>query len=608
MATDYLQTLDEAPHPDGNTDWRGGQYSATASGIIPANAYSEGKNVDFDAIGRLVSRRGAKSVVGNTTNQVWEQVSLTWNGSTRIWGSSLSSLFPIDALFYFATNAQQYLLVAQNGAIYQGTESAAYVAVASATYSGSLVYFAQLNNRCYYCDATNALKYVDSSLTFNAITAGRVTSLTPIEEGVGYTTVPAVTLSGAATAIAVLGYGGRVIGYTITAGSTGYTPQPPPTGTVAAAPAGGITATFRINISQTPSKPKFLVTHQSRLVCTTADTTIPQDTVYFSDILDGESWDLIGASLRVGGDGDPITGIYSWFDKTLLVFKQKSVWTIICDPSLATIDWQVRRVTERVGCVAHRSIQAVGADVFFLSRAGIRSLAQIQAGTQNEVGPPTSQPITDIIQDIDLTYADYICSASYKNKYLLAVPTTGNTRPNKTIVWDGFYNSFPGYWTGWLPRDFCITAFSGKIRLAFADGSGRVWNWDDYTPVASESASEYSDDTTDYESYAVTRSYNYGDPLVKKLGSMVQLITENSMSNSGTAYFYYAMDEGAAYTAFSTTIALTAGVKNMPVARNLLPRGKFRNIRFKWGTTAKKMTLTALATTAFPDTLIPELN
>jgi hypothetical protein len=73
-----------------------------------------------------------------------------------------------------------------------------------------------LANRVYYCDGTNALKYVDSSVANQTITAGKVTSITITEPGLGYNSVPSITFthnggaSGAATA--VLGYGGlRVI-------------------------------------------------------------------------------------------------------------------------------------------------------------------------------------------------------------------------------------------------------------------------------------------------------------------------------------------------------------------------------------------------------------
>src|SRR6478609_4632617 len=422
MAIDFDNSLDEATQPDGSTDFTGGQYSSTAAGIIPANCYAEGKNIDFDAFGRPVTRRGAKSVTGNVADELWENASATWNGSSAYWGTSLSTTQPIDALFFFDTYASEYLVVAQNATLFQGTENAAYVAISGSSYTGNIVYFAQLNNRLYYCDGNGALKYVDSSLANQTITAGKVSSITPIEQGSGYVAVPGVTFSsGGAVATAVLGYGGRVIAYTVVTPSSGYSASTPPSATLAAAPSGGVTATCRVNITQIPSKPKFLTAHKNRLFCCSNDTSIPPDTIYASDILDGESWDLIGGSIRVGGDGDPITGIYSWFDNNLLVFKQRSVWVVSTDPLIAVTDWQQGLINNRIGCVSHRTIQAVGPDVFFLSRAGVRTVAQIQSGSQSSIGLPISHPVDDIIQDIDLSYADYFCSASYKSKYLLAV-------------------------------------------------------------------------------------------------------------------------------------------------------------------------------------------
>ena len=146
-----------------------------------------------------------------------------------------------------------------------------------------------------------------------------------LEPGSGYLAVPTATFSaGAAAATAVLGYGGRVLADAATNGGSGYSATTPPAVTFTAAPTGGTNATGRANISQTPSKPKFLVSHTGRLFCTTADTSIPADTVYASDFLDGESSRLVGASVRVGGDGDAITAIYPWINNNLIVFRERA--------------------------------------------------------------------------------------------------------------------------------------------------------------------------------------------------------------------------------------------------------------------------------------------
>jgi hypothetical protein len=606
--TDNSQ-LDDQPVLDADNAFLGGQVSAADESNIPKGAYAEAQNMDFDQFGRLQTRRGARTTTGNAEARNWEDIATNWNALTSYWGTTLSST-AIDAAFYYDTYAAEYMIIAQGGALLQGTESSIYAAIASASYAGSTVYFGQLNNRLYYCDGSGALKYIDSTLTHNAITAGKVSSIKITVPGIGYTSVPAITFSsGAAAATAVLGYGGKVVSATVTTPSSGYSATTPPTISFAAAPAGGTTAEGVVNLSQLPSKPAFLVSHKNRLFCTSADTSIPPDTVYASDILDGESWDLVGASVRVGGDGDPITALYPWFGNNLVVFKQRSIWVIDADPLINPADWEITLINNRIGCVAHRSIQAVGADVYFLAQDGVRSLAQIQAGTQTEVGQTLSAPIQDEIDTINQSVMTTICSAFYRNRYFLAIPTGSNTTPNRVLVWNELSKSWLGGWTGWSPRDFVVSGFSGRIRLNFADNAGKLWTWDDYTILADETVSQYRDDTTPYESFVITRAYSHGEPLVNKLGHSVHLFTENNLTDgSQTNYLYYDKDLSGTFTALDTAITVTSGDKFHRVVKNLISKGRFNVIQFKAGASTGKFTLSGIASTALPDTLQMEVS
>lgn len=599
--------LDDAVVGDGDITLAGGQYSAALESAIPKGAYASAQNMDFDQFGRLSTRRGARTATGNIETGTWDGTTTAWDANTKFWNSTLG-LTAIDAAFYFDTYSSEYVVVAQGGALLQGTESSVYATITGSSYSGSSVFFAQLNNRLYYCDGVGSLKYVDSGLANNSITAGKVSSIKITYPGVGYTSVPAVTFSsGAATATALLGYGGRVLGATITGASSGYSATTPPTISFAAAPATGTTATGRVNITQVPSKPNYLVSHRNRLFCSTADTGIPPDTIYVSDILDGESWDLVGSSLRVGGDGDPITGLHPWFGNNLIVFKQRSIWIVDADPLLDVSSWTIKLVNNRVGCTAHRSIQTVGADVYFLAQDGVRSIGQIQSGSQTDVGQPLSAPVQDLIDGINRGYQSTICSAYYRNRYFLAYPSGSATVPDKVAVFNVLTKSWIGLWTGWSPRDFCVTGFSGRLRLNFADNAGRLWTWDDYTTT--ETSSQYQDDTSTYESYVVTRAYDYGEPMVDKLLHGVQVFTENRMTDRAvTAYLYYDKDVSGSWTAIDTAITVAAGDRQKRRGYNLISKGRANVVQFKFGTTQHKITLPTVATTAMPDSISPEVS
>lgn len=613
MASIDNQVLDDQFIGDGDVSFTGGQYSAAQEASVPKGAFFRAQNMDFDQFGRLTTRRGTVLTTGNSEARNWEAIATNWNALTSYWGSTLGTQV-LDGCFYFDTYASEVIVVAQGGTLLQGTEAAVYGAIASSSYSGSRVYFAQLNDRLYYCDGVGALKYVDSGFAHNSITAGKVTSITITHAGLNYVAVPAATFSsGAATATAVLGYGGRVVGATVTAAGAGYSATTPPTITFAASPATGTTAMGRVNISQVPSKPAFLTSHRNRLFCTSADTAIPPDTIYASDILDGESWDLAGASIRVGGDGDPITALYPWFGNNLLVFKQRSIWLVNADPLVNPAFWTINLINNRVGCVAYRSIQSVGADVYFLAQDGVRSISQIQAGSQTDVGQPLSAPVQDVIDSIHKSAFAYITSAYYRNRYFLVIPTDSAATAGGVLVWNELSKSWLGMWTGWMPREFLVTGFSGRLRLNLANqaGAGGFQTWDDYTPVSSDTTVQYQDVSTKYkyESYVVTRAYDMGDPLVDKLLHTVQIATENRIAGTTMqAYLAYSKDLSGVWSDIDSNIGIAASDRQKRRTCNLLSHGKCNLVQFQFGASKWKTSLTSIAVTAFPDPMRPELG
>lgn len=607
----YLDTTvqDDPLVSDGDVSFVGGQVSATTPERLPKQTVAEAVNMDINASGGLVTRRGAKTLVGNVVTSNWEDIATNWNSITAVFGSSLAAT-AVDAATYFDTGVNEYMIVAQGGALLSGSETAVFSAIAGSSYSGSNVWFANLANRSYYCDGTNALKYVDSSVANNAITAGKVTSITITEPGSGYVAVPSITFSsGSATATAILGYGGRVVSASISGAGSGYSATTPPTITFTAAPAGGTTALGRVNISQVPSKPKLLISHTNRLFCASADTGIPADTVYVSDILDGESWDLAGNSIRVGGDGDSITGLFSWYGNYLLVFKERSIWMVDADPLTDVANWTIRLVNNRIGCISDRSIQPVSKDVFFLSRDGVRRLSNIESGTQTEVGLAISTDIQDIIDDINPSATGTISSAFYRNRYMLALPTGSATAPDKVVVFSAIHNRWLGYWSGWSPRQFLVTAFSGKVRLNFADAGGNFWTWDDFTPESDETSGEYRDGTTDYASYVTTRAFDLGEPITEKLGYTVEVQTENRLPDANvTAYVSYDKDITGTFNSIDSAVTLTASTRKVRKSWNLISKGKFTVIQFKVGTTRHKLVLHGVAVTGFSDAIRPEID
>ena len=390
-------SLDDPLILDGNNSFVGGQVSASRANLVPQDAYAEGKNIDLDEFGNAVTRRGTSLEVGYL---VWEDVNVNWESENTPWEGLTA---PITSLGYFDTGSKEYIAVA-DGANYLKcvTEDGSFTSLTGATFpAGASVRFAQLNDKLYYTDGSSDLRYLEGStdpVTAESITAGKITSISISEGGSGYTSPPTVTIDApssgvTATGTAVLGYDGSVVSVTMTNEGSGYDKDNPPS--VSFSTSSGTDAAGTVRISQTPSKPKFIVSHTNRLFATSADTAVPSDVLYVSGILDGESWDLAGDNLRVGNDRDPITALMPAQNFDLYVFKERSIYKVTADPTLEASQWSIKLINNRTGCVADGTVQQVGADIMFLSRDGVRSLQSIQAGTETDISMPISRNIND---------------------------------------------------------------------------------------------------------------------------------------------------------------------------------------------------------------------
>jgi hypothetical protein len=347
--------------------------------------------------------------------------------------------------------------------------------------------------------------------------------------------------------------------------------------------------------------------------------------------LDGESWDIIGNAIRVGdGTGDPITAIASWYSYNLLVFKERSVWVVEANPAVAVADWPIKLINNRVGCVAHRTVQQVGSDVFFLSSDGVRSLSTIESGAQTDVSTPLSAPINDQFKQNTDGFQSKSCSAFYDNRYLISVCSDGLEVPNRTYVYNTEQKSWSGFWTGWQPNDFAVTSFGGKTRLQFADQTGKIYTWLNFIELNDESESFYLDQTTPYETELVTRAYNFKEIFAPKTGYQVEFDMDNQLAQDQKVSFFFLKDmdgyesqilQETGYELeteelddltqtflgeLASDVAVGNGKRHFVKGFNLLSKGKFEDIQFVIATDSGRLSLHSVKTSAFPDTINPQ--
>ena len=644
--------LDDQMLLDGSNGFSTGVISATRPDAIPATSMESAINMDYDDFGNIVTRLGTVSLAGNPIVGNWEDIITAWNSTTSYYGSNLPVNAEVMSGFYFDTSASENLVIAVNNrntfikSLYYGSPGISYNSIASSTIDNdaTYVYFAQLNQKLFYSDGYNSLRYVNSSNANSSITAGKISRIDVINQGSNLSTIPNITISAppsgvTATATAIVANDGNLVAIRIDNPGSGYVTAP----TVNISGGGGAHAVAFVSLAP-PSKPIYLTTHTNRLWCVSADTSITPDTLYFSDILDGESWDPLG-SIRVGGDGDPIRGLYSWFGYRLLVFKERSIWAVDADPTQDPADWSISLISGNIGCSSHRSIAAVGADVFFLSRDGIRSMAQIQAGTQTSVGLALSSPINDLISRIDKTKLDLCDGVFWNNRYLLAVPfitdgpfsiglenesalllESGSSlemegafnRNNAVIVYHSLARSWLGYWDNWQVNDFFTTSFStfGPVLMfagdifSLAEAAGQVWSFNDYLPntrLSPVSASAYLDGGSAYESTVITKAYNLGEPIPDKIGYSIQLAFDNPYSTQNVPVTVsYATNMSGTFSTIDSNLSITNSQKFLK-AYNLISKGRWNTIQFKVNTNSgRRLCFQSAILSGFVDSIRPQ--
>jgi len=296
-----------------------------------------------------------------------------------------------------------------------------------------------------------------------------------------------------------------------------------------------------------PSGIKLITSHTERLF---AVRTAEPDTIYVSDILSAEgtsAWSSVD-SFRVGGDGEPIIAMQSWTGFRLAVFKENSTYVIETDPTATLASWVVQRISREVGCIAPRSIAQVGANLYWLSRDGVRTMARTLAGTEQEISEPISKVIDSTIREINTSVINKSAGAYWDNRYILSIPTSTSSTPNTSICYNTIHKTWSGKWTG----DFKASVFSPYTNspsslLCLATPDGRVLQWREWVKDENEVDSDYKDSGVAIPTSITTREFTWGEPMSYKSLNNIEVQFYSSMA---TCSVYLVNDEGDTIASF----------------------------------------------------------
>lgn len=497
--------LDDQPVFDLSTDFRGGMNTTVLPHLLLPTQYAKGFNVLLTKTGRLRTRGGltAKAAVA---------------------GDAATGL-----CYYETTGAELILMATDDGSTqtltsWNNTASAPIAGYSltkrvSAFQGQSLALFFGDSGAEYY-NGTTLHKLNMAGLP--VITAG----------GTGYVVGDILTLTTAGTAdiaatvrVKTVGGSGDIteVEFTSTAAQgRGYSlvPNGYTGGT-------GSSATFTYSLVS-PADGNIACWHTERVFKN--DTANP-DTLKISDILEPQYFPS-SSDLTVGSDGEPITGVHSWDNFNLLVFKANSVYIIETNPLTAPNTWRIEKISGTIGCVSHWTATQVGADVWWLAREGVQSVRRLMQETQREITDAISTPVQSYLDVINWKHADKASMCYYDNKVFLAFPTNAETDNDSWLVFDTYHKVWVSEWSGAVSPNLMIRSrFDNKSEFYVATPDGDLRVYDDIAA----SDTDITPTPSDITSYIETRAFNFRDPISSKSLINVELEFFDSLAKADLA-------------------------------------------------------------------------
>ncbi|NDC55451.1 MAG: hypothetical protein EBZ69_01290 [Alphaproteobacteria bacterium] len=370
--------------------------------------------------------------------------------------------------------------------------------------------------------------------------------------------------------------------------------------------------------SGAPAAPKLIASHTNRLFAVPSGEP---DTIYVSDILDAEgtsSWSVV-QTIRIGGDGDPITAIFPWTGFRLLAFKRSSTYVINADPTDSIANWEIQAIDRSVGCIAPRSLAQVGADVYWLALDGVRSLRRTLAGTEQEISEPLSKPIDSIVQDINLSQANKSAGFYYLNRYILSFPAGSSEVPDTTVVFNTDFKTWSGKWTGFAGTCFARYTRPPNDDLCFGTPNGKVLRWRGNIAEDDEVDVDFTDDGDDIATSITSREFSFGD--VVSLKSLYGIEIEFYGSTT-SCDIQIIPDGGSAETVFSgidtsnpqlnlpfvlNTSAILGSLGTKRRGRDLSGRSPVRGVQVKLSSTSGKLAIRSIVLSSFIESYRPQV-
>lgn len=292
-----------------------------------------------------------------------------------------------------------------------------------------------------------------------------------------------------------------------------------------------------------------------------------KDEIIASDILDPDTYDVIGGQFKVtGGSNDFVVGLKAFTEDRILVLCRRSIQQLT-GASGSLNDVRIDNVTNDLGCAARDTIVQIGNQVLFLSDKGVYGLQFIDEYNLRGNEIPLSEPIQPYIDRINQRFINRSVAAYFDNRYWIAVPLDSSPENNYIFVYN-FLNQ------GWESidrvdslqfniRDMLIGREGEENRLYITTSEGGVHKVDGFDggDQVSVTAGVSVSETIPVESRVITREYDC-DTLDRKVFSRSEVHLKSQPDSTSDADIVYettdpdrSQSAQAVSTLLSTTLA-----------------------------------------------------
>jgi hypothetical protein len=238
------------------------------------------------------------------------------------------------------------------------------------------------------------------------------------------------------------------------------------------------------------------------------------------------------------GSADSLVGVSPLLNDRLLVLNRNSVH-VISGVSGSLNDATRTEVTREVGCVARKTITEVGGTTMWLSDQGVYSVTYGEELALIANSIPVSEPIENLIRQINWNYAENAVAAYADNRYFLAVPF-GSSTVNNTVFVYNFLNqgweSVDTYPDGFNIKDILVVPYNGKNTVFFVNETGAVHETDKQAGADRYQNDATATETQNIDGQGLGRSFNFGTHDIKRF-NRASCLTEGDVG-TGTLKLY----------------------------------------------------------------------